>query len=340
MWYDKNLSVLGIVRARETGRLAGYRMMRRAVKTLVPSEYRRVAGAREEFQQKDQTDANRRFATADATLRSVNISAAIVSHVLGFSADGSLLLCLGQANHSLVAFRYSPDPSLLLDSASYPPFQLFFRQTPVFETTITAGAESLIRDFCLFTANRKFVLLASALPMPATERAANASRYPHSIESLRFLDNITFWLICLSTGAVLDRLHFPANMILLSHAAGVQIYGEILAITSIKDQTIHLFHVQDTGRFVKLREIGWHNNDDDEYVLAEVRAREDAQWREAAMKSSNNIGNHNNIEADGIGSSSSVVKAKVNKAISTFSDFSDEWLNPLFDDGDFEMREA
>ncbi|ORY45862.1 hypothetical protein BCR33DRAFT_765114 [Rhizoclosmatium globosum] len=173
-----------------------------------------------------------------------------VSHVLGFTLDGTLLLCLGQTAMSILAFHYDPHKPLF--------------QRPAFETHFQ---KHLARDFCIVTPNNKFLIVASATSSSSTSAVNNSMTYPHALTSLRSLDDISLFLLCARTGTVLDKLVFPADHILLAHAAGVQIYGDFMAVTSVKYQTVHLYHLQDSGRFVKLHEIGWLNYDDDQFHL-------------------------------------------------------------------------
>ncbi|KAJ3203440.1 acid phosphatase det1 [Entophlyctis luteolus] len=253
-------SVFALVRRRQE-RPTSYREMRKVYQTIVP----------------------------DAVARNCELpTGARVSHILGFTLSGSLLLCLSDSHHSVLAFAYGRTDNSRPIAGPIPDasFLSFFHKNPVFKTTVTVGTEQLTTDFCVFTPNRRFVILASARVANNLDRIDRAIedvgvRYPHGLNSLRYLDNITFWLICLSTGAILDKLKFPVDHILLSSAAGVQIHNDILAITSIKNQTIHFFHVQESGRFVKVREIGWHNYDDDEVPILLARAREEAHTRES-----------------------------------------------------------
>ncbi|KAJ3016631.1 UNVERIFIED_CONTAM: acid phosphatase det1 [Siphonaria sp. JEL0065] len=152
-----------------------------------------------------------------------------------------------------------------------------------FEITLTFGAEQIAKDFALFT--ESFVLVASAKPS-ALPSSTNLN-YPHALAATRFLDDVSLWLVCLRTGAVLDKLLFRDDHILLPHAAGVQISAcnNLMSVTSIKNQSIHLFHIQDSGRFVKLRDIGWLNFDDDALVLSLARTTEESYWKEQSSSS-------------------------------------------------------
>ncbi|KAI9355962.1 De-etiolated protein 1 Det1-domain-containing protein [Zopfochytrium polystomum] len=147
-------------------------------------------------------------------------------------------------------------------------FKTFFEFA--YEIPLTFGAEMLNKDFCLFTNDGKYVILASAVSSfsPVTRK------YPHSLDCLKALDDITFWLINIECAFVCDKLVFSQDYIILNNHSGVQLRDDILAITSVQNQSIHFVHVNAAGRFVMGRTVGWHNSDDDELPLAQLRSNE------------------------------------------------------------------
>ncbi|KAJ3232380.1 acid phosphatase det1 [Chytriomyces hyalinus] len=226
---------------------------------------------------------------AAATANSLKISRCIemptsISQVLRFDKEGNMVLCLGHGNKSVMAFAL--EKGVFNEGLSEAPsFSSFFRDSPLFDTTITHGHETLVRDFCLLinltpsqtsSRRRSFVLLASACPSLDGSSPSNSSNatYPHALNHT-VNDVISLWLVCLESGMISDKLVFPCDHIVLSHAAGVQVNGDILAVTSVKNQTIHLFHIQESGTFVKQVEVGWHTRDDDEFCLAKARSAQE-----------------------------------------------------------------
>ncbi|KAJ3309292.1 hypothetical protein HDU76_003659, partial [Blyttiomyces sp. JEL0837] len=216
--------------------------------------------------------------------------------------DEKLLITFARNQHAIQIFRFngstsyassglseqasqsqSSNPLFQFDhSHSSQIFDSFF--TLCLDLTLTSGSEVLCRDFCLFTDDGRHMILASALP---SSGQVSAQKYPHSLNVFKTLDDITFWLINLETGMVSDKLAFPTDYIILNQHGGVQLYDDILAITSVQNQTIHFIHVKSSGRFIPSRNVGWHNNDDDELPLANYRHREEKYQQEfmAAVES-------------------------------------------------------
>ncbi|KAJ3242535.1 acid phosphatase det1 [Chytriomyces hyalinus] len=223
---------------------------------------------------------------AAATANSLKISRCIemptsISQVMRFDKEGNILLCLGHGNKAVMAFALE-NGVFNEGQSETPSFSSFFRGSPLFDTTITHGHETLVRDFCLIinlkpsqssSRRRSFVLLASACPWTSLSNPSTAA-YPHALNHT-VNDVITLWLVCLESGMISDKLVFPCDHIVLSHAAGVQVNGDILAVTSVKNQTIHLFHIQESGTFVKQVEVGWHTRDDDEFCLSKARSAQE-----------------------------------------------------------------
>ena len=163
------------------------------------------------------------------------------------------LLCFSKGQHAVAVFRYK-GPGYDEDSVIYPPgqsstsedaaptisFNTFFELSS--ETTLTSGNEMLCKDFSLFTDDKKIVIVVSAVPCGTT--GPEARRNPSSLSILPTLDDVTFWSLDMATGKVLDKKTFKSDFIYLSHLAGVHLYGNQLAITSVQNQTIHILEVQ------------------------------------------------------------------------------------------------
>ncbi|KAI8619162.1 De-etiolated protein 1 Det1-domain-containing protein [Chytriomyces sp. MP71] len=231
----------------------------------------------------------------NGTARSVVIPTCVDS-LLGFSGESDLVVAVVGTGRSIAAFRLhsaswssaSASGSLFGQESSdtaapVPGWNDFLAQTPLFETPLARAHESIVKDFILFCGPaNKWALFATVAPCLAPAAFNNA--YPHALYTnatstlgfTRQSDNITLWLVCLKSGNICDSVEFMADHILLSHAAGVQIDGDIMAVTSVKNQTIYLFHIKESGSFIKLREIGTHNHDDDAFVLSQARADEEA----------------------------------------------------------------
>ncbi|KAJ3060389.1 acid phosphatase det1, partial [Podochytrium sp. JEL0797] len=193
----------------------------------------------------------------DTTVRCVDLDSL---DVLGFSSCGSLLLGL-QTAQRLVGFR--------VDALQSPT-----KETPRISLLLP---KPLVKDFLLL--HKHTAILASTEPHKPQNNTPSI-HHPNQLLSTKALEDIHLYLVCLTTGVLLDTLTFTMDHIILNHMQGVQIRNDFLAVTSVKYQTIHLFHIQPSGRFVKLREIGWHNSDDDALLIANARLREDNYWKE------------------------------------------------------------
>ncbi|KAJ3187845.1 acid phosphatase det1 [Gaertneriomyces sp. JEL0708] len=144
--------------------------------------------------------------------------------------------------------------------------------TLVYEKTLTSGHELLCKEFCLFTSNQEHMILASAVQSPYHYYPP---AFPSAIRDIPSLDNVTFWVVNIATGNIADRRTFENDYIYLQNHSGVHLFGDILGITSVRNQTIYVFHIRDSGKLVSVRNIGWLNYDDDELLLAQCRTEEE-----------------------------------------------------------------
>lgn len=75
------------------------------------------------------------------------------------------------------------------------------------------------------------------------------------------------YMIRLEDGVVLDEKVFCNDFINLAHNLGVCLYDDLLAIVSLRYQTIHVLQIRDSGSLVDVREIGSFCREDDELFL-------------------------------------------------------------------------
>jgi hypothetical protein len=92
-------------------------------------------------------------------------------------------------------------------------------------------------------------------------------------------------VIEIATGLICDSRVFKNDYIILANHSGVQLHKEILAITSVQNQCIHLFHIKPSGVLVSERVIGWHNFADDELIQAQYRETEEKVQAQLRRKS-------------------------------------------------------
>jgi hypothetical protein len=108
-----------------------------------------------------------------------------------FSPCGKYLIAFADNQHSVHVYDYTI-PST---GSGLAQFQDFFSLR--YEKMITAGMETLSFDFCLFTSNKKHMILSSARPS-----SCSLQRSPESLNCIAKLDDVTFWVIDLESGAV------------------------------------------------------------------------------------------------------------------------------------------
>lgn len=114
--------------------------------------------------------------------------------------------------------------------------------------------ELLCRDFCLFTADHKYMIVASA--SPSTDRTLkNPWINPRSMTVFEHLDNVAFHLISTKNYAILDKICFVNDFIMLANHGGVSLRGDQFAVCSLQHQSIILYRVLD-DRFVITGRIG------------------------------------------------------------------------------------
>ena len=101
-------------------------------------------------------------------------------------------------------------------------FKDFFNK--LYKKNLTAGKEMLLKEFCLFTEYGNLMIIASAFP---------------SFLNVN-LDDITFRVVEIETGAVLDKITYQSDYIYLNNHTGVHLYEELFAVTSVQNQSIYI----------------------------------------------------------------------------------------------------
>ncbi|GJJ75964.1 de-etiolated-1 [Entomortierella parvispora] len=137
------------------------------------------------------------------------------------------------------------------------------------ETMVLRDSEQLSKDFCLVTANGRFIIVAAVSPM--TGSSSDGRSYPCSLNCIPNLDTVVFYVLELTTGKIIDRREFKNEYITIAHHSGVSLYDNLFAVMLIQSQAIQIIHIKNDGRMIDLHRIGWFNHDDDELVLARFR---------------------------------------------------------------------
>ncbi|TPX59699.1 hypothetical protein PhCBS80983_g02300 [Powellomyces hirtus] len=194
-----------------------------------------------------------------------------------FSPDGKHFVCFSKNLHALQVFRYNGAPN---NSHASSVFEDIF--SLCFEVVLTGGHEMLSNDFLLFTRNGRHMIVASAV---RSESELPSQRTPSSLQGLRDLDDVTFWIVDLVSGELVDKRKFEHDFIYLNHHAGVHLFHDTFGITSVKHQCIYMLYITEAGRFVNVRTLGWYNHDDDELLMAQyTNAGQGTRKRKALMQ--------------------------------------------------------
>lgn len=80
------------------------------------------------------------------------------------------------------------------------------------------------------------------------------------------VEDYTLYIIELKTGVITDSRDFTSDKIIFSHNQGLYLYENTLAVLSIQQQTIYIFHLKD-GKFNLLRSIGRFCSQEEEFLF-------------------------------------------------------------------------
>ena len=85
---------------------------------------------------------------------------------------------------------------------------------------------------------------------------------------------VTFHLLDIFTGKVMDRTTLRADSVHLTQQGAVSLYDDVMSIVAPGQQTVYLIKILSTGKFEMLRTLGWQCNEDDEAVAAAQEEQE------------------------------------------------------------------
>lgn len=185
-----------------------------------------------------------------------------------FTDDGQYLISFGRNHQDLIVYR----PTWLsfsckeedCDTHDLPSkakkFESFFTQ--LYSVSLASTNEVICKDFFLYMESNRFGLFATS-----TAQIHDAPAIEGAIQGVPSIEKITFHLLRLEDGVILDEKVFRNDFINLTHSMGIFLYDDLLAIVSLRYQIIHILQVRDSGNLVDLRSIGGFCREDDELFL-------------------------------------------------------------------------
>ncbi|WCJ32879.1 Light-mediated development protein DET1 [Euphorbia peplus] len=182
-----------------------------------------------------------------------------------FTDDGQYLISFSRNHQDLIVYRLKGfSYSCKGEDCDLPSrakrFDSFFTQ--LYSVTLANSNEVICKDFFLYMESTQFGIFATSTAqfhdMPATGGA---------IQGVPSIERITFHLLRLEDGAILDEKIFQNDFVNLAHNMGVFLYDDLLAIVSLRYQIIHILQIRESGNLVDVRAIGAYCREDDELFL-------------------------------------------------------------------------
>ncbi|KAK9060625.1 hypothetical protein SSX86_021331 [Deinandra increscens subsp. villosa] len=185
-----------------------------------------------------------------------------------FTEDGKYLISFSRTHQDLIVYR----PTWLsfsckqedCDTQDLPlkakKFESFFTQ--LYSVPLASASEVICKDFFLYAETNQFGVFATS-----TAQIHDAPATGGAILGVPSIEKITFHLLRLEDGVVLDERVFCNDYINLAQSMGVFLFEDLLAIVSLRYQRIHILQIRDSGSLVDLRSIGEFCREDDELFL-------------------------------------------------------------------------
>ncbi|KAL8172276.1 hypothetical protein V2J09_024080 [Rumex salicifolius] len=185
-----------------------------------------------------------------------------------FTEDGQYLVSFSRNHQEVIIYRpiwlsYScsgRDCDVHDLPAKARRFESFFTQ--LYCVSLASSNELICKDFFLYVENCRYGLFATS-----TAQIHDAPPVGGAVQGVPSIEKITFHLLRLEDGVILDEKVFGNDFINLAHNAGVFLYDDLLAIVSLRYQTIHILQIRDSGNLVDVRAIGAFCREDDELFV-------------------------------------------------------------------------
>ncbi|KAI5568146.1 hypothetical protein POPTR_013G161700v4 [Populus trichocarpa] len=182
-----------------------------------------------------------------------------------FTDDGQYLISFSRNHQDLIVYRptwlsysYKQEDCHLPSRAKR--FDSFFTQ--LYCVPLASSNEVICKDFFLYVITNQFGLFATS-----TAQIHDAPAIGGAIQGVPSIERITFHLLRLEDGVILDEKVFRNDFINLAHNMGVFLYDDLLAVVSLRYQTIYILQIRESGNLVDVRAIGAFCREDDELFL-------------------------------------------------------------------------
>ncbi|KAF9603755.1 hypothetical protein IFM89_037841 [Coptis chinensis] len=186
-----------------------------------------------------------------------------------FTDDGQYLISFSRNHQDLIVYRLTwPSFSCKEEHSDFldlPPkakrFESFFTQ--LYCVSLASSNEFICKDFFLYLETKQFGLFATQ-----TAQVYDAPATDGTTQGIPSIEKITFHLVRLEDGITLDEKVFSNDFVNLGHNMGVFLYDDLLAIMSLRYQTIHILQIRDAGNLVDVQVIGAVCREDDKLFLS------------------------------------------------------------------------
>ncbi|TYH77865.1 hypothetical protein ES332_D04G185400v1 [Gossypium tomentosum] len=161
-------------------------------------------------------------------------------------------------------FKFTDDGEDCDNNQELPPqakrFESFFTQ--LYVKPLASCNELICKDFFLYMESNQYGIFATS-----TAQIQDARGTDGAILGVPSFEKITIHLLRLEDGFKLDEKVFHNDCVNLTHNMGAFLYDDLLAVVSLRYQTIHILQIRDSGNLVDVRAIGAYCREDDELFL-------------------------------------------------------------------------
>ncbi|XP_023526408.1 light-mediated development protein DET1-like isoform X2 [Cucurbita pepo subsp. pepo] len=186
-----------------------------------------------------------------------------------FTVDGQYLITFSRNHRDLIVYRpkwlsfsYKGDEIDMFQElpSSAQKFESFFNL--IYSVSLASCNELICKDFFLYMESNRFGIFATS-----TAQIQDAPAVGGAVPGVPSIEKITFHLLRLEDGEILDVKVFVNDFVNLAHNTGVFLYDDLLAIVSLRYQIVHILQIRDSGHLVDVRAIGAFCREDDELFL-------------------------------------------------------------------------